>query len=583
MLRRSFGASVVVAALLSAGVVPLATAHAAACPSWTDVRGDSHPNQNAKLPAEPSLDIVGASLATVDGKVVARITLASLAATASNIGDEIGVEFSLGGKAVIFYADRDAKTTAAGFFNNTDSKSGAATVVYDLAKQTVVLTGTVADLSTALGSPAAGKPMTGLKAYASSQLQALPLLAYDDAPAPNGASYVVGDACDGGGPTPVPAPAAPGLPQAGCNTIADGNGDGAPSVANANGSPVGTANDPDLDITGVAFETTATDIFIDLRIDKLAAKPTTYEGHAFYAGFTVNGKAVIVQAAQATGATQAVLESGVFATFPYVLVAGSRVDAVRSSVTYDTGRSMVVLGVDRTTLGNAVGAPLTDGTGLTATFGKSLVLTPSGGTITADTAQATAAADQKYTVGVSPCFGPLPAKLAFVGATKAQFTDAAAVAAKITDAAGKALSGKTVGSATATGVSGSDGVARASLDPKREVGAYEVVASFAGDTVAAKAEISTAFTVVTEATRIALSVAKNGSKRTVTAKLTDDDGKPLAGQPIAFTVNGKKAATVTTNASGVATLTSAKAGQSVVADFAAVTGKYAAAKATTKA
>jgi hypothetical protein len=586
MLRRSLGASAVVAALLSAGVVPLATAHAAACPMWTDVTGDSHPNQNAKLPADPSLDIVGATLATGDGKVVARITLASLAATASNTGDEIGIEFTLGGKAFILYADRDAKTTDAGFYNNTDSKSGAATVAYDVAKHTVTLTGTVADLSTALGSPAAGKTMSGLTAYASNQFQGVALLAYDDAPAPNGATYVVGEACDGGGPTAVPAPAAPGLPVAGCNTIADGKNDGTPSVATANGSPVGTANDPDLDITGVAFETTATDIFVHLRIDKLAAKPATFEGHAFYGGFTVNSKPVLIEAAQTTGATQAVLESGVFAAYPYVVVSGSRNASVRASVTYDTARSMVVLGVDRTTLGSAVGAPLTDGTVLTATLGKSYAVTPTGGTLGADTAQATAAADQKYTVGVSPCFGPLPAKLTNAGVTKVQYTDAAAFAVKITNSTGKALSGKSVtfavGSATATGVSGSDGVARASLDPKREAGAYEVVASFAGDTVAAKAEITTPFTVVVEATRITLSVAKKGSKRTVTAKLADDDGQPLAGQVVTFLVDGKKAGTATTNASGVATF-AAKAGQTVVADFAAVTGKYAAAKATGKA
>ncbi|MDQ1713669.1 MAG: hypothetical protein QOE45_3119 [Frankiaceae bacterium] len=582
MSRRAVGAFALAAALLSSGVVPLVAAHAAACAAWTDPTGDAHA-QNKNGPADPQLDIVSATLGTVDGKVTAKVTLASLSATATNVGDEIGIGFVLNGKSFILFTDRDGVATSASIYNSTDDNIADATAAYDVPTKTVTLTSTVADLTTALGTAAVGKVMTGIYAYTSGQFLGVAPVDYDTARG-YGLSYTVGEDCAAPAAPAVPGPLV--RPTAACNTIADGKNDGTPNLGTVQGTVVGTANDPDLDITGVAFNTTPTEILLHLRIDKLAAKPATGEGHMFWGGFTANSKTVLIEAAQMSGATQAIQENGPFVSLPFVVVGGTRNDTVRATATFDVPNSTVVLGVDRASLAAAVGSPLADGLVVTATNARSLVLLPHGGGITADIAQAAVVADQVYTVGESPCFGPLPAKLANAGVKTVQYTDAAAVATKVTDSAGKPLAGRTVtfaiGSAKATGKSGSDGVARASLNPGLAAGAYDLVASFAGDATAAKAEVTTPFTVTAEKTKLVLTVAKSGSKRTVTAKLLDDDGKPVAGQKVTWYVNGAKGATATTNGAGVVTLGTAKSGQTVKAELLAVAGKYLACTAQLK-
>jgi hypothetical protein len=57
------------------------------------------------------------------------------------------------------------------------------------------------------------------------------------------------------------------------------------------------------------------------------------------------------------------------------------------------------------------------------------------------------------------------------------------------------------------------------------------------------------------ATSLDLTVEGKGSKRTLTALLTDDVSAPIAGQTIVFTANGAEIGTATTNESGLATLT----------------------------
>jgi hypothetical protein len=163
---------------------------------------------------------------------------------------------------------------------------------------------------------------------------------------------------------------------------------------------------------------------------------------------------------------------------------------------------------------------------------------------------------------------------------KTQFSDAAAVKAKLVSAAGAPLVGKTVtftlAGKTATGTTGADGVASATLDPGVVAGtAYTLVAAFAGDSSAGAATVSTPFTVTVEATKLTLKVVKSGSARTVYATLKDDDGKALAGQPVTWYINGKKISTPTTNSAGQVVLKTAKPTQTVMAKFAGVSGKYA--------
>lgn len=69
------------------------------------------------------------------------------------------------------------------------------------------------------------------------------------------------------------------MPKAGCFDITDPTGD-----ASFDGQ---TPNDPDLDITGVAFDTTATDFRVYIKVAQLAAGPQLADGHRYsiYFGF----------------------------------------------------------------------------------------------------------------------------------------------------------------------------------------------------------------------------------------------------------------------------------------------------------
>jgi hypothetical protein len=427
---------------------------------------------------------------------------------------------------------------------------------------------------------------------------------YDEAPAPSGAAFTVAAPCgDSTAPAATPPPATPsptpgttppgpaapaGYPATGCDTVGDDAGDA--HVLNAN-----VPTDGDLDITGLALQATATDVKAFVRIKALAAKPASAPGHTFSVNFTAAAKPVRLVTTAYDPAQLATAEDAVasgtatapakYAPLTYVSVSGGYV-ATGIKATYDLAHSIVILSVPRADLDKAV--PFADGSEISAVTVRSATASPfAGGFYVDSTAPSNAAAGTaKWRVGDNACFGPAPGILANAGAKSVQFSDAAKVAAKLTDAAGKPLAGRSVtfavGAVTATASTGPDGVARAALNPRVTAGTYSLVTSFAGDTAAAKVELATPFTVTLEATRIALSYSKSGSKRTVVAKLRDDDGAALAGQTVDWYVNGTKVGSSRTNAAGVAQLTTAKPAQTVTAQFAGVPVKYAASKAATK-
>jgi hypothetical protein len=599
MSRRALGATLLAAGLLTSGLVPLlGSAGAAACPSWTDKAGDASTFQ-AGLPgtATDNLDIVAVSVGSTATDLVATVTLKKLAATASDAGDEFNVQFTVAGQTLLMFADRSTVplSSGAGVLNVNDNAPpiGTATATYDVAKSVVTITAKIAQVDAAAATATTGKPATKMSAATIDQAGQFTLLPYDSALAATDATFTVGTACGSGGggdPTPTPTPTTPPPttppPATGdCADFSDPKGD-APPVAAA---PQASANDPDLDITGYTLQTTADKFVSYIKVDKLATRPAAFLGHTFYSEFTFNKHAFSIFAAAYDPAAIAQARNTASASVSNLLpTAQFRVDSTYKNdvvvdAVFDTAKSMVKLTVPRAALDKYAAVPFADGGTLTLVKARStadsVAVNPNGG----DT---TGPADATLVIGSNKCFPPPPAKLANAGATTVQYSDAASVAAKLTNEAGAALAGKavkfTVGSVTVTATSGSDGVARASVDPGAVAGTYPLVASFAGDSVAGKASVTTPLVVTVEGTRLALSFAKNGSKRTATARLADDDGQPLAGQVVTFLVNGKKAGTATTNASGVATF-AAKAGQTVVADFAAVTGKYAAAKATGKA
>lgn len=75
----------------------------------------------------------------------------------------------------------------------------------------------------------------------------------------------------------------------------------------------------------------------------------------------------------------------------------------------------------------------------------------------------------------------------------------------------------------------------------------------------------------TQKTAIALAITKVGTARAITATLTSGTA-PLAGQKLVVTVNGKKVATLTTNAKGLVSYKGLRAGQTVKVDFAGAPG-----------
>jgi hypothetical protein len=612
MSRRALGASVVAAGLLAGGLVPLlGTASAAACPTWTDTKGDANMGEfppTAVATKSDNLDIVGVTVSTTNGALTAAVQVAALNAMPTDMGDEYAVNFTLGGKAMLLYADRDLAFTDAGLFNSTDDTSGTGSVTYDTTKDVVTISVPAAEVDKALGSAAAGKVATAFHGSTWNQFQALPVLSYDQAPAPAGTSFAIGSACSAGGPAPTPtvSPSAtpsatptasptpapttppPGTtpgPAAGCFDFSDPKGDAPPVTLTA----PAMANDPDLDILGVAYQTTADKFTTYIKVDKLATRPAQAPGHTFYSDFTYNKLAFSIFAASydpaaiGTARNTGASSGAPLAPTAQLRVAGTYKADVVVDAKFDVPNSMVTLTVPRAALDKYATVPFADGTEMTLVKARSNAdaggVTPAGG----DT---TGTPESKLVVGSNKCFGPPAAKLLNAGKTTVQYTDAAALAAKLTSATGAALAGKTVtfqvGSAKATAKTGSDGVARAALDPGLAAGTYSLVTSFAGDATAGKVTATTPFTVTAEVTKITLTVAKSGTSRTVTAKLLDDDRRPVAGQTVVWFVNGKQVGSAKTNAAGVVTLKTAKPTQTVLAQFAGVAGKYAASKSSTK-
>lgn len=596
MSRRALGTAALAAGLLATGIVPfLGNATAAACPAWTDAKGDATTNQ-MPIPGanDANMDIVAATLGSSGSNVVAKITVDDLTEPFSDIGDRYTLQLDLAGAKLRFLADRSLTGDRAEVDNITGAVSGAATAVWDIAKNTITITASQAEIDKAAGRATKGEEGTVVAAGSGIQADGDDLYSYDNSTAPAGTKYVMGAACGGTtpdpstSPTPTPTPTTPGgalpdgYPKAACYTFGDATGDGKPTFIG--GTPAQLANDPDLDVLGIAIGTTATHLEAYFRVDKLAM-PKNRGGHIFTLTFTAAGKVVELQAGEGDAADKAA--EGAWGTPTYATVAGDISDDIVVTAKFDKTNNFVVVSAPLAGIAKGLAAPFAAGTKLTAVSGTSAWMwTPLQGTVPADTVQAMAEPDRTYTVGTSPCFGPPPGVLANRGKTSVQYTDAAALATKLTDADGDALAGRTVrfaiGAKSVTAKTGSDGVAKASLNPGVAAGSYSLVTSFAGDSKADAVTLTTPFTVVAEKTRIVLTVVKSGAKRTVTAKLLDDDGRPVAGQAIAWYVNGKQVATSKTTSAGLATLKTAKPTQTVKAVFATVTGKLTGSTASKK-
>jgi hypothetical protein len=185
-----------------------------------------------------------------------------------------------------------------------------------------------------------------------------------------------------------------------------------------------------------------------------------------------------------------------------------------------------------------------------------------------------------YAVGDNKCFEPPASKVSLLTGTTVQYGDVANLSAKLTNEAGDTpVAGKTltfsIAGASASGTTGADGVARATLTHNKTAGSYPLTVTFAGDDSFKTSTLSGTLVVKQEAVKILtpFKIAKSGTTRTVTITVQDDDKKAVAGQYVNWWVNGRKATAKKTATNGTVTFTAA-AGQTVYAEFPAVAGKY---------
>lgn len=578
------------------GVVPLlGSAGAAGCLGWTDAAGDA---STAQLPnpagawGDDNLDLVAATFVTTATTVTTTFTVTKLNEGASDYGDEFHLNFTAGGKDLQIYADRDVDFGPgklvgddAGYYNFTDNESGAgkATATYDLAKSTVTITGSLADLSTVAGVPLAGKPVSAV--VAGTQNFFMPAAAgvpYDDAATTQ--VLTLGVDCAGGGtpepsgpatasptasaspapsPTAGPSPTAPattgGLfdqPRKNCATFKDPTGDADPTET-------GLDSENALDITQVNLKSPAgsLQVFVKL-VDPSAALLDVFDGPVYTATFSVGGKTVAVSA-PATGPATAT-------------VGGTANGDIKASAKVDAANKNIVFTVPVDGLSKAVGSAVKAGTAITAakaeTAADSLL-----GPQPADTATGTTPAEKTYAYGDNSCFKPPPGVLEIDADPSGQYGDTTELFAALKDADGSPVQGVKVaavlsGGRSVTAKTDEDGIAELRIPLLVPAGKKTLAVSYAGDVEVGPAKATKAFTVAAEKTRLK-AVALRGAAR---ATLLDDDrprAHAVVGRYVSFVV-GSSRRVVKTGSSGVASLAGLRKGTVVKVTFLPVKGYY---------
>lgn len=629
--RRAIVGAVLAASLVGVGLVTAFAEGAPTCPpTYTDPAGDSGLADPATGPVtgDEDLDIVAVTHSVDAGTFTTSVKVVQLYETGPlfALGDRFITAFTVAKKAVEITAERDFSGVGS---SKASAKIGGTAVTFpvklveDLKASTISAVMSAADLEKAIGTPLAGQEFSAMTSaaraiYPTNASPATAQPAWDTATAAATAKYAFGTGCGGGSapapvtsaapsaaPSPAPspspsptaappagaAPAAAGLPAADCFLAKDPTGDAvlSPLV----GGP-GLPNDPDLDLTSLTLGTDSKNLLGYLKVDKLAAGPAFTEGHRFYLSFTFN-KHTFTMAGSAYKNGEAPIRDGLSQTGQVAATTQLAVDGVSSATdparftgagtgfvpsglkfTFDLKNSYVIAALPLADLEKygkapAAGATLT---GIYASANADNFAVATGVDSAPDGASASAPGKLTYAVGDNRCFAPPVPPLTSLGAVKAQYGDVAAVAAMLVDAAGAPVSGKTVtftlGSSQATGTTGADGVAKAALLVKETAGKRSMVIT-SGD-----AKVVVDFTVLVEKTVLKAVGGKGG----VTATLTDDDRKPVAGQVITFT-SGSKKVTAKTDANGVAKATGLPPGN-VKVSYPGAAGMYAGSSTTTK-
>lgn len=145
------------------------------------------------------------------------------------------------------------------------------------------------------------------------------------------------------------------------------------------------------------------------------------------------------------------------------------------------------------------------------------------------------------------------------GPASGQHTDPVELRARLTTEDGAPLVGRSVAfaapGARASAITDADGVARATLRIDSDPGVADVTASFAAEPGYRAARAAAPFEVLPERTALTYLGADElrGTTIDLAARLTEDDGAPLAGRTLTFEVDGRTATGVT-DLDGVATV-----------------------------
>lgn len=626
--RRVILGAVLAASLIGVGVVAAVAEGAPTCPpTYTDPAGDSGVGDPATNPVtgDDDLDIVAVTHSVDGGSFTTSVKVAELYPEGPlfAMGDRFITAFTVAKKAVEITAERDFSGVGS---SRASAKVGGTAVTFpvklveDLKASTISAVMSAADLEKAIGAPLAGQEFSAMTSaaravYPTNASPGTAQPAWDTATAAATAKYAFGTGCGGetsagpapasAAPAPAPSPSSPptaappaggapataGLPAADCVLTKDPKGDAA--LSPLVGGP-GLPNDPDLDLTSLTLGTDSKNLVGYFKVDKLANGPAVTEGHRFYLSFTFNkhsftmagsayknGEAPIRDGLSQTGqvaATTQLAVDGVSSATDPARFTGAGTGFVPSGLkfTFDLKNSYVIAALPLADLEKygkapAAGATLT---GIYASANADNFAVATGVDSAPDGASASAPGKLTYAVGDNRCFAPPAPPLTSLGAVKAQYGDVAPVAAKLVDAAGTPVAGKTVtftlGSSQATGTTGADGVAKAALLVKETAGKRSMVIT-SGD-----AKVVVDFTVTVEKTAL----RAVGGKSVVTATLTDDDTSPVPGQVITF-ASGSKKISVKTDAKGVAKATGLPPGN-VKVSYPGAAGMYAGSSTTTK-
>ena len=149
-----------------------------------------------------------------------------------------------------------------------------------------------------------------------------------------------------------------------------------------------------------------------------------------------------------------------------------------------------------------------------------------------------------------------------------QYSDQATLEARLTDDSGAVEGAEIVfelagadGTSTFSATTDTNGVARVTPTLDRQPGSYQLVARYDGSDSNLGSADQTSFAIDKEPTDLALEISGKNSRRTLVARLTDDDsGTGIAERTIEFFSDGKAIGSARTNSNGVATA-EARAGQ----------------------